>query len=53
MTQGPEMQTVLNKGLAALSVDEMGQVLSGLELDCFMDNFKNYGVSAILYVCVL
>ena len=40
MTQASEMQAVSNKGLAALSVHEMGQVLSHLGLDCFVANFK-------------
>ena len=52
MTQASEMQIVLNKGLAALSVHEMGQVLSHLGLNCFVANFKNNGVGVTLYVFV-
>ena len=53
MIQASEMQAVLNKGLAALSAHEMGQVLSHLGLDCFVANFKNNGVGVTLYVFVL
>ena len=53
MIQASEMQAVLNKGLAALSAHEMGQVLSHLGLGCFEANFKNNGVGVALYVFVL
>ena len=42
------MQVVLEKSLTALSVVEMGQVLSHLGLDCFVANFKKNEVCALL-----
>ena len=51
--QAPEMQVVLDKGLTALSVREMGQVLSHLGLDCFVTNFKKHEVIDMFVFCVL
>ena len=51
ITQTPEMQVVLDKGLTALSVREMGQVLSHLGLDCFVTNFKKHKVGAVICLC--
>ena len=48
MTQAPEMQAVCDRGLEALSVQEMGQLLSHLGLDCFVANFQENDVSALL-----
>ena len=46
-TQGPEMQTLLDKGLAAQSVEELGKLLSHLGLHCFVKEFKANKVSLV------
>ena len=51
-TQGPEIQTVFDKGLSALSAQEVEQLLSHLGLARFLSDFKkeNVSVSRILFL---
>ena len=45
------MQLVLDKGLGALSVQELAQLLSKLGLACFVQDFKTNHVRAAHLFC--
>ena len=49
--QDKAMRPVLEKGLQALSVQEVGDLLSYLGLDRFAADFKQHAVSSVFHRC--
>ena len=49
--QSPVMRAVYAKGLGALSVEELGRLLSQLGLDRFVTDFERDNVSVLFTLC--